>query len=121
MWQLNSVEQGLDSAERWLERVMTSQPGIEVLRDQFTEWMNDQGREQGLNAEAVRAYELANPPGMSADGLQRYWNKYRGLVNLDGILIRTSSQAWQAMKKKMINLLPGQPWAHLANYTDYGL
>ncbi len=77
MWQLNSVEQGLDLAERWLERVMTSQPGIEVLRDQFTEWMNDQGREQGLNAEAVRAYELANPPGMSADGLQRYWNKYR--------------------------------------------
>ena len=77
VWQLNSVEQDLDSAERWLERVMTSQPGIEVLRYQFTEWMNDQGREQGLNADAVRAYELANPPGMSADGLQRYWNKYR--------------------------------------------
>jgi glyoxylase-like metal-dependent hydrolase (beta-lactamase superfamily II) len=77
VWQLNTVGQDLDSAERWLERVMTSQPGIEVLRNQFTEWMNDQGLEQGLNADAVRAYELANPPGMSADGLQRYWNKYR--------------------------------------------
>jgi len=25
----------------------------------------------------VKAYELANPPGMSADGLLRYWNKFR--------------------------------------------
>jgi hypothetical protein len=39
--------------------------------------MNQQGLEQGLSPEAVRAYELANPPGMSADGLQRYWRKVR--------------------------------------------
>jgi len=25
----------------------------------------------------AKAYELANPPGMSADGLQRYWKKVR--------------------------------------------
>jgi hypothetical protein len=25
----------------------------------------------------IKAYEVANPVGMSADGLQRYWKKYR--------------------------------------------
>jgi glyoxylase-like metal-dependent hydrolase (beta-lactamase superfamily II) len=77
LWQLNAVERKLEEAERWLEKVMPSYPEIEILRRQFTDWMNDQGLQQGLTAEAVKAYELANPTGMSADGLQRYWNKYR--------------------------------------------
>jgi hypothetical protein len=25
----------------------------------------------------MKAYEVANPVGMSADGLQRYWKKFR--------------------------------------------
>jgi glyoxylase-like metal-dependent hydrolase (beta-lactamase superfamily II) len=76
-WQLDTVEKDLDEAERWLENVMPAHPEIEVLRQQFTDWVNVQGLHQGLSADVVRAYELANPPGMSADGLQRYWNKYR--------------------------------------------
>jgi glyoxylase-like metal-dependent hydrolase (beta-lactamase superfamily II) len=76
-WQLDTVEKDLDEAERWLENVMPAHLEIEVLRQQFTDWMNVQGLHQGLSADVVRAYELANPPGMSADGLQRYWNKYR--------------------------------------------
>ncbi|HTP01088.1 MAG TPA: MBL fold metallo-hydrolase [Anaerolineales bacterium] len=76
-WQLAAIERDLDATERWLERVMPSNPSIEALREQFTGWMNEQGTEQGLSPEAVRAYELANPPGMSADGLQRYWKKVR--------------------------------------------
>jgi glyoxylase-like metal-dependent hydrolase (beta-lactamase superfamily II) len=77
VWQLKAVEKDLDEAERWLEEVMPAQPEIEILRHQFVDWMNEQGRQHGLNAEVVKAYELANPPGMSADGLQRYWKKYR--------------------------------------------
>jgi glyoxylase-like metal-dependent hydrolase (beta-lactamase superfamily II) len=77
LWQLNAVERKLEEAERWLEKVMPSYPEIEILRRQFTDWMNDQGLQQGLTAEAVKAYELANPTGMSADGLQRYWTQYR--------------------------------------------
>jgi glyoxylase-like metal-dependent hydrolase (beta-lactamase superfamily II) len=76
-WQLTAVEKDLDEAERWLERMMPARPEIELLRQQFTDWMNEQGLHQGLSKDVVRAYELANPPGMSADGLQRYWNKYR--------------------------------------------
>jgi len=78
-WQLQAVERDLDESERWLEKMMSDKPQIEVLRRQFADWMNEQGRKQGLSKDVVKAYELANPPGMSADGLQRYWNKYRAL------------------------------------------
>ena len=76
-WQLAAVESDLDAAERWLETVMPANPPIEDLRRQFTDWMYQQGLQQGLSADVVRAYELADPPGMSADGLQRYWRKVK--------------------------------------------
>ncbi len=76
-WQLREVEKGLDMTERWLDEVMPADPPVEELRRKFTDWMNEQGRREGLSAEVARAYELANPPGMSADGLQRYWKKIR--------------------------------------------
>jgi glyoxylase-like metal-dependent hydrolase (beta-lactamase superfamily II) len=74
-WQLNEVEKGLDSAARWLEQEMVSAPTIEELRGKFSDWMVKEGEAVGLNEEAMNAYELANPPGMSADGLMRYWKK----------------------------------------------
>jgi len=76
-WQLREVEKGLDAAERWLEETMPADPPIEELRARFTEWMEAEGRRQGLDPNVTRAYELANPLGMSADGLQRYWKKAR--------------------------------------------
>ena len=76
-WQLQAVERDLDATERWMELVMPKDPPVEDLRRMFTDWMSQQGLEQGLSPDAVRAYELANPPGMSADGLLRYWKKVR--------------------------------------------
>jgi len=76
-WQLDEVEKGLNSAARWLEGVMTSDPSIEELRGAFTEWMITEGERAGLSEEVLEAYELANPPGMSADGLMRYWKKVK--------------------------------------------
>jgi len=76
-WQLAQMEKELNAAEKWLEAVMPSEPTVEELRQQFTDWMNTQGRAQGLSADAIRAYALANPLGMSADGLMRYWKKVR--------------------------------------------
>ncbi|MCL5612370.1 MAG: MBL fold metallo-hydrolase [Chloroflexi bacterium] len=84
-WQLDQMEKELNAAEKWLEDVMPAGPTIEELRKQFTDWMNEQGRKQGLSAEAVKAYDLANPLGMSADGLMRYWKKVKmaeGATNL---------------------------------------
>jgi glyoxylase-like metal-dependent hydrolase (beta-lactamase superfamily II) len=76
-WQLDEVEKGLDSASRWLEETMPSNPPIEELRQSFTDWMMKEGEQIGLDEEVVKAYELANPLGMSADGLLRYWKKVR--------------------------------------------
>jgi glyoxylase-like metal-dependent hydrolase (beta-lactamase superfamily II) len=76
-WQLDEVEKGLDSASRWLEETMPSDPSIEELRKSFSAWMATEGEKMGLDEGVAQAYELANPPGMSADGLQRYWRKVR--------------------------------------------
>ena len=76
-WHLSEVEKSLDAAEGWLEKVMPSVPQVDEMKQMFGEWMAEQSREQGLSAEAVKAYELANPLGMSVDGLLRYWKKVR--------------------------------------------
>jgi hypothetical protein len=78
-WQLREVEKGLDDAERWLEQTMSEDPSIEVeaMRQSFTEWMMEEGMQMGLSEDVMNAYLLANPPGMSADGLLRYWKKVK--------------------------------------------
>src|SRR5258706_12146009 len=76
-WQLRQVEKELDSAARWLAATMTSEPPIEQLRQSFTDWMMKEGEQIGLDEAVVKAYELANPLGMSADGLLRYWKKVK--------------------------------------------
>ncbi len=78
-WQLREVEKGLDSAARWLEQTMSEDSSIEIeaLRQSFTEWMMEEGVQMGLSEDVMDAYTLANPPGMSADGLLRYWRKVK--------------------------------------------
>jgi hypothetical protein len=56
---------------------MPSEPPIEELRQSFTDWMMKEGELVSLNEEVSKAYEVANPPGMSADGLLRYWKKVK--------------------------------------------
>jgi glyoxylase-like metal-dependent hydrolase (beta-lactamase superfamily II) len=74
-WHFREVEKGLDAAEKWLESVMPSDPSMDELRAQFIGWMGEQGRALGLDTGVAKAYDLANPLGMSADGLYRYWKK----------------------------------------------
>lgn len=76
-WHLREVEKGLDVTERWLEATMPADPSVDELRAKFTAWMESQARDQGLDMAVLKSYELANPPGMSADGLMRYWKKVR--------------------------------------------
>jgi glyoxylase-like metal-dependent hydrolase (beta-lactamase superfamily II) len=77
LWHLDAVEESLAAANRWLEEVMPVDPPIEVLRESYAGQIAEQARRMGLSPEATRAFEIANPPGMSADGLQRYWKKSR--------------------------------------------
>ena len=78
-WQLRELEKGLDNAERWLEKMMAEDPSppIEALRQSFTDWMTEEAVQMNLSQDVMEAYQLANPPGMSADGLLRYWKKVK--------------------------------------------
>ncbi len=76
-WQLTTLEAALDETERWLEQVMSAGPDVEALREAFDAWMEAQARAAGLSQDDVAAFALANPTGMSADGLMRYWKKVR--------------------------------------------
>ena len=76
-WHLNTLQKNLEATEAWLEKIMPTDPPLEMLREQFTAWMEDQSREQGLSEEVIQVYTLSNPIGMSADGLLRYWKKYK--------------------------------------------
>ena len=75
-WQLAELEKNLDAVSRWLNEVMPADPPIEELRQMFSDWMDEQARVSGLSEMVTKVYEVANPVGMSADGLQRYWKKY---------------------------------------------
>ena len=79
-WQFDQVDKGLESAARWLERVMPAGPTLEQLHQSFADWVREERERIGLHEEAANAYELVNPSGMSADGLLRYWRKTRGAV-----------------------------------------
>ncbi len=79
-WHLHAVEDALDDVTHWMEEVMPSDPSIDELRQLFTEKTLADNEKLGLSEEVVTAYQLANPPGMSADGLMRYWKKVRNAV-----------------------------------------
>lgn len=79
-WQLDALDTALAETEGWLEQVMPANPDIESLRASFTELMESQARAAGLSPEDSAAFALANPIGMSADGLMRYWRKVRSFV-----------------------------------------
>jgi glyoxylase-like metal-dependent hydrolase (beta-lactamase superfamily II) len=75
-WQLEQVQRGLEATESWLLEVMPGEPSLDDLRQLFAESVANEAAGQGLTEDVLAAYELANPLGMSADGLMRYWKKY---------------------------------------------
>ncbi len=76
-WHLDELQKALGDAEKWIEGVMLTELPVESMYAGFSAWMQDQGRLQGLNEDAIAAYALANPLGMSVDGMLRYWKKTR--------------------------------------------
>ena len=76
-WQLNELQKNLDETEKWLEEIMRADPSIDELREKFSAWMDEQSRAENLSDDVIQAYTLANPLGMGADGLMRYWKKIR--------------------------------------------
>jgi glyoxylase-like metal-dependent hydrolase (beta-lactamase superfamily II) len=76
-WHISQVESSLKATESWLETVMPADPPIEVLREEFVKWIEAESSNLEMDAQVKKDYDLANPLGMSADGLHRYWRKNR--------------------------------------------
>jgi len=74
---LKMARQILDENEHWMEQALIDNTSIEELRDQYITFLHKQGLSLGVSEETLQISEIANPSRMGADGIQRYWNKYR--------------------------------------------
>jgi glyoxylase-like metal-dependent hydrolase (beta-lactamase superfamily II) len=75
-WHLDQILTELDVVEEWMQEIMPRNLEVEELRREFLEWVKTRSEKFGLGASALDAFEKANPSGMSADGIKRYWEKY---------------------------------------------
>jgi glyoxylase-like metal-dependent hydrolase (beta-lactamase superfamily II) len=82
-WHLQAVLDGLDEVEEWMEEFLPPEPPIDVLRQQFIEFERKRSEKYGIPDDIAQAQQIANPSFMSADGLQRYWNKYLKSTEID--------------------------------------
>jgi glyoxylase-like metal-dependent hydrolase (beta-lactamase superfamily II) len=76
-WHLDAIEHHLDEIESWMEAVMPGNPSKEYLRSIFKDWLDSKAEQAGLTKNMITAYDTAISSQMSADGIYRYWHKYR--------------------------------------------
>jgi glyoxylase-like metal-dependent hydrolase (beta-lactamase superfamily II) len=76
-WHLQAVLANLHDVEDWMEAVLPANPSLEELRTLFTEFERKRIQRADVGQELADAQQIANPSFMSADGILRYWNKYR--------------------------------------------
>jgi len=76
-WHLQAVLNELDEVEAWMEAKLPLNPSLEDLRQQFIEFEQIRAIKNGVEMATAEAQQIANPSFMSADGILRYWNKYR--------------------------------------------
>ena len=60
-----------------METTLPIIPEKEALRDPFARWELNRCKTAGLDTAILHAYSLAMPLGMGADGIWRYWDKFR--------------------------------------------
>lgn len=80
-WHLNVLEQTLNDVEQWMVATLPETPSREALRAPFADWEYTRCENAGLDPDSLHAYSLAMPLGMGADGIWRYWDKYREVSN----------------------------------------
>jgi glyoxylase-like metal-dependent hydrolase (beta-lactamase superfamily II) len=76
-WHLNAIEHYLDEIETWMESIMPGNPSQDDLRKEFRIWIFNKAKEAGLSSDEIEAYEIAISSQMSADGIYRFWHKFR--------------------------------------------
>jgi glyoxylase-like metal-dependent hydrolase (beta-lactamase superfamily II) len=76
-WHLDRLCRSLYEIEEWIEATLPSNPSDETLLQEFLSWTGQRYQDEEGNPKLTPAYQAANPPYMSAAGIQRYWRKYR--------------------------------------------
>lgn len=79
-WHLNTLLAKLNNVESWMEKYLPGNPSGDSMKEKFGEWMNEEERLEGLSPAVLESFGLANPIGMSVDGMMRYWRKYRSAL-----------------------------------------
>lgn len=74
---LEMLKKRLSEAAEWMEATVDDSVDLETLRHKFLEYNQKLDQDDQLQEGAKVAFELANPAFMSADGIFRYWKKYR--------------------------------------------
>jgi len=76
-WHLTAIENQLDEIENWMETIMPGNPSQDEVRMRFKNWLDGKAEGAGLSQIMIEAYNTAISSQMSADGIYRYWHKYR--------------------------------------------
>jgi hypothetical protein len=76
-WHLQAILDLLDEIEAWINAKLPSYPSVDELQQQFIEFELMRAEKYHIKNGIAEAQQIANPSFMSADGILRYWNKYR--------------------------------------------
>ncbi len=76
-WHLQAVLDGLDEAEAWMNEKLPLNPTLDELRREFIEFEQFRAQKYHVEKSFVESHQIANPSFMSADGIYRYWNKFK--------------------------------------------
>lgn len=74
---LDALERGLDAIEKWTAQEMSAAPTPELFRVHYARLLAQLALADGYTAAQVAAYGDAAGSDMSADGVYRYWKKFR--------------------------------------------
>jgi glyoxylase-like metal-dependent hydrolase (beta-lactamase superfamily II) len=76
-WHMETIRDTLDALEEWIETNLTDNLPVDQVRRDYADWLQNNPRMNSLPLSITNADTVVNPSGMSADGLYRYWKKYR--------------------------------------------
>lgn len=77
-WHLAALEKALDEIEDWMEEYLPRGLSSEKINTQYIDWEKERSLAAGIDPQSIDSYDTSNPSWISAAGLQRYWQKFRG-------------------------------------------
>jgi glyoxylase-like metal-dependent hydrolase (beta-lactamase superfamily II) len=76
-WHLDKLERTLDHIQEWTANEMAAAPTQEQFREKYVVLLNDLAAADGYDTLQIEQYNNAAGGGALADGVYRYWKKYR--------------------------------------------